>query len=513
MQMNLCRHQALGLLFGAMLALTLWFPSTREAQRLCLRWLVNWRGHTFVQGQPSGCVQYVIPNVQFTTEYAQELRQHSTNSLADYARATASGAYEGLEFPAMDPTWKNSPLLPWIAWQMAWQSAFAASTNTLNPALFNMRLPVIHLAELTDSNNGAFWLAEADLQFAAQHSESALEALWTAASRTNWDAGSTKAYLGLSQTFQLAGLSELDAAMEANGKDLFVDGVVGQNKHSIESMMVQAVSHNQPEEFARLVQLLVQLRRPNWSDYSMAVKNGFRGFNPDNELIKSMAVSLKYNLATNWLDLEYGTRKSLCQQVFQAYLQHYVDPVTVASFNAQTEASQIEVKLRERIDDEQMHDILWRDLFTELSGTLAYLMLSLLCAALLFDSFAWYLNRQSLPPRKWPWQAKIWAPAALAIIFSTLIFAKFEHLLGVGYTIGFPAEPPPLVSPALTRLCFALCVFCPLMFLVIHEWKSGRLKIKPLEIPALFGIGYLLCLLPMAFFRHQLVAEIISHYQ
>ena len=132
---------------------------------------------------------------------------------------------------------------------------------------------------------------------------------------------------------------------------------------------------------------------------------------------------------------------------------------------------------------------------------------------MLFDGFAWYLSRQPLPAGKWPRQPKIWGPAALAVIFSTLIFAKFEHLMGVGYTIGFPAEPPPMVSPVVTRLVFPLCVFCPLMILLLYEWKKDRLKIKPWEIPALVAISYLFCVLSMAIFRHQLVAENISNYQ
>jgi hypothetical protein len=497
----------------ALLAVALWFPSTREAQSMCLRWLLGLQGNTFVQGQPPGCIIYEIPNVQFTPKYRTELRSRSTNSLDDFALATVTGNALELPWPPVESAWTNSPLFRWIVLQSTWRSVAAAGTNFIPQASFNSLKRLTDLALMADSSNGAFWQAKAAIDFAAHDNTAATSALWTASSRTNWAAGSADLFAHLSRLSEQAGLSELDAASQAEGEDSFAASLQGQNRVFIDNQMVQAVRQGRPEQFARLFRLLVELRRTDWTDTSAFVYNAYRRFSPSDELTAAMAVPLKINLATNWTS-DYGRAKIIRQQIFQDFLGKYADSATVARFNSRAEAYETEHRLRSQIRENDIESALRWMFPCQIAGVLSLLTLSLLSAAIMFEFVLWHLRTRTEPPGKWPCEPLFWILSVVTVTGSSLILTKFQHAIGVGITVGFgPVEPPPIVNPLVLSFFCAFFVFSIGFLALLTEWKKGKLKAKPWKFPSLVAAAYLVSVVAMGFFRHQIVAEISARYQ
>ena len=500
---------------AALLAITLWFPSTREAQSLCLRWLLNLAGNTVVYGAYGygasfDFVEFEIPNVQFTEKYTQELKAHSTNSLDDFARATGSGKLtyyrDLLRFPPFEAAWTNSPLLTWMTLRQAAWSVDECDTNPMPPAMLKSCLFLAHTAERADPGNGAFWQAEAALDFAARDNADALSALWTAASLTNWDAGSANAFAYLIRLYQQAGLSQLDAVAHA-GSEIDQPEVPWQNSQFIQNQMVQAVRQEKPEQFSRLLQLLVELRRRDWADHHVRIANQYRVFPVGDDLVEPMAGPLKINLATNW-SFNYEQSRVTVRQVFQTYLSKFGDPVTVAWFNGQTESYQTELRLRQQNNNSKIFYKWFAG--CQITGSFAMLMLSLLCVSLLFEAVVWNLNKQTRVPGFWPRDRGFWILSLFVVVGSALVLARFVSAIDPGITF---EELPDFVSPLAAAFLLLLAACFTWLWLLLCSWRKGRLLAKPWRTCWCLALAYLISVLAMAFCRSQLVAEICSQYQ
>ena len=183
--MRWIRQKLPSLLLVALISISFFMPSAREAHVLCFRLLFHLNGKTFVQGQPSGCVLYIIPNVQFSKGYQEEMRQRSKRSPDDFILAMATGTWRDLKPPSA-VVWTNHLLLEWgaltYAWSQSEQQSPAGRTNDdvarhVNSSSLNTAGEVIRLAQAVDGTNGALWLAEALVNFQGQQDEAALASL------------------------------------------------------------------------------------------------------------------------------------------------------------------------------------------------------------------------------------------------------------------------------------------------------------------------------------------------
>jgi hypothetical protein len=520
------------LLLGTLLAVTLSLPSTRESQTLCLRWLLHWNAHTTVQGRFDGYGGgFCIPKVQFTPEYEQVLRERSTNSLEDFFLATPT-EYKRAGFcpnlPPVESAWTNSPLLPSMTFLMAVRSTVTNSAHALSPEYLNSVRTMMRLARMTDPANGAYSQAEACFDFAVHDNQAALQALWTSCSNRNWTICLAATFSGYSSLFQRAGLSKLDAAVQAVRMAPFENSYFPQhNQKYLDGLMIQAVSDGKPQEFVKLLQLLVELRRADWSDKYPDIYNVYRRFRPSDRLVEAMAVPLEMNLATNWADLPYDQAnhvdqvKAIRQRVFQGYLNRYADPVTVTVFNTQSESYQTESHLKNQIWELGSQSGSSFAIGSQVAGGSSLLLLSLLCSALMFNVIYWRLKRRAGQGRRWWCDPLFWILFLGAIFLNTVIFSSFLNLLKLA-DISAPAKvieiaklfdihPPGISAPGIA--CFFFLFFSAGLAYRLRQWKRGRLQNSSWKAVRLFAVAYLVAILAMAFFRSQLVACAAAQYQ
>lgn len=483
---------------------------------LCLRWLLHLDGKTFVEGLPDDDYFFedIIPNVQFTPKYLKELQGRSTNSLDDFALSFAAG-YEHLpHLPTVESAWTNSPLLPWMTLQMSWMATETHGTNPIPQSSLNSALSLMHLAQMAKPDNGAFWQAEARVDIGAHDNGAALRALWTAAQKGKWNAGEAGSFSELTNVLLRAGLSELDAVTKAD--EQFPSAMQHGINGFLDVLMTQSVHDDQPQEFLKLLQLLVELRRGDWVDEDPRICNVYREFSGSRELTEAMAAQLKINLATNWteLDLDYGNYHSIRHKVFEDYLNRYADPVTMVTFNSQAEADHTEQNLRDQLSEADGRAMDWPMLGAQIAGVGSLVMISLLCLALTFEALTWYLVNKIRPSGRLPRDLKFWLFALAVVIFNSLLLANLWFAFKFGSEPGDgPIEPPPLFNLDGRTLLVSFFYLLICLGGLLWEWKEGKLEINRWRVIRLFGCFYLVCVIMMAFFRHQYVMEISSHYQ
>ena len=506
-------------------ALSLCFASTREAHGLCARLLLHLSGETVVQGQPPGCVIQTIPNVQFTDKRRQDLRDRSTNSLEDFILASATGSYFGVEAPAAAVAWSNHPLLEWAAFRLTWiscrefshlNSTNSFETNAVAMAAVKNARQTLQYALAASPTNGALLLAEAYICFAEGQNQAALDALQIAATNRIWSAASEAEYLLINELLQSAGLSELDAAIGAS-QELSVTSLLAiQSRCSrfIGQLMLVTVNENDEPRFTMLLQLLVELRRAEWSCRSEYTFNSFRRFRSDNDLINAMAKQMgKEPLPeSEGLSFEHFQQtRELREQILQDYLNQHAEPVTVGHFITQSEDYKTEKALRSEISDLRFRSTMRTWMFTNLAGVLALLALSLFGVALLFEIVIWALRKYSSQPNKLPRCKGFWITVSMVVIASTAVFANFWITSGIDSKGGFgPVEPPPLVSPAAQAWLIATLLCTTWFSGLLLDWKSSKSPIKPCVVTAFFAFVYLACGFAMAYFRFASVEKIAS---
>jgi hypothetical protein len=506
------------------------FSETREAQVLIIRLLLHLKGTTFVQGQPSGCIAYMVPNVQFTEKHQKELRIRSNQSLDDYALAViikndteSELPPPRLELPPMEVSWTNHPLLNWAAFHMAGITGNRiASLNSTNYPITNTAAllflknahATIHLAQTMNSTNGALWLAEACVDFDEGRDEAALAALKHAATNRNWNATAATDFSHMNELLLKSGLPPVDAAIAANSQSCGMDvlGIQGKNLRNLRRLLTAAVNNKNEPAFSELLQLLVELRRAEWSDKDMEIYNYFRRSPLGDELINAMAKQMGKPSISDTDHMGYQQRHEIQKQVFQDYIRQHSDMGTVASFIAQDECYGTERALRSRLSEMQFRSLIWTLVWNSLSGSLAAFLLSSLVIALLFAPLICLLQKIPADVGLVPKQSTFWATAFVVVFASSLIFVNFWAAVGLGNTVGFgPAEPSPLINPMLQIFLVSSGLFGFILATSFVDWKRKKLTSKSWKHLALYSaMAYLVCIFAMAFFRSQAVAEIIS---
>jgi len=501
------------------------FPATREAHVLIIRLLLHLKGTTFVQGQPSGCIGYMVPNVQFTEKHQKELRIRSNQSLDDYALAVVienETESERLELSPTEVSWTNHPLLNWAAFHMAGitgnritslNSTNYPITNTVALSFLKNAHATIHLAQTMNSTNGALWLAEACVDFDEGRDEAALAALKYAATNRNWNATSATDFSHMNELLLKSGLPPVDAAIAANrsyGMDVLV--IQGKNLRNLGRLLPAAVNDKNEPAFSGLLQLLVELRRAEWSDKDMEIYNYFRRSQLGDGLINAMAKQMGKPSISDTDHMGYQQRREIKKQVFQDYIRQHSDMGTVASFIAQDECYVTERALRSRLSEMQFRSLIWAGVWNSLSGSLAAFLLSSLVITLLFAPLICLLQKIPADVGFVPKQSTFWTTAFGTVFASSLIFVNFWAAVGLGNTVGFgPAETSPLINPMLQIFLVSSGLLGFILATFIFDWRRKKLAPQSLKHLALYSaMAYLVCIFAMAFFRFQIVDEIIT---
>jgi hypothetical protein len=506
-----------GILFfsGILLLVTLFLPAAREAHVLCLRLVTHATGKTVVQGQPSGCIVYTIPNIRFTEQHQRELSKQSNVSIDDYVLASSTGSFLELEFPpAITST--NHPLLQWTALQLAWiaaqQQASSSPTNTTETLRSLRRLRTarefIQLAQASCPTNGGLWIAEASVDFAAGNDEAALAALWRAATNRNWDATTGKSFLYISTILNQAGLSKVDAAIAANyhsDASLSVQGIV---KKNIERLLISAVQKADAEKFSNLLQLLVELRKADWIDKSFEVRNTFRMFTGSIDVVNVMADKLGRNRVPELTDFNFEIRQQIQRRLFEDYLNLHADARTASSFFAQKEAYETERKLRRQLDEANFRPMLWSGLCCTLSGGVASLMFTFLILSIFFELPFLFLRKRARRSGEWPRDSNFWTITAIIFVLGVIAFTSFWNFLGVANETGFSSEHSSVASPFTQSLLTSILVCGLWLGVLLIFWRYGKKPVNNWPFIRAFGAAYLIAILAMAYYRSQLVETI-----
>ena len=247
-------------------------PAARESQILCVRLLLHLSGKTVVQGQPPGCVIYIVPNVIFSDAHGAELLRRAGDSPDDYFRARAVRR-DVAAGPPME-MWRGHPLI-----ECAVASAMERLPHALPPAKgapkaapdLDARVQhateIVALAQQTCPQNGALWLAEARLLFLRNANEEGLAACRTALQKGNWQIRSPGAVSYLKALLLASGLSDLDAMIEATAQcDRGLAMLEFPVQARLGTLMADAVRGGEREKFRDLLSLRREIRNAHWSD-------------------------------------------------------------------------------------------------------------------------------------------------------------------------------------------------------------------------------------------------------
>jgi predicted membrane protein len=111
-----------------------------------------------------------------------------------------------------------------------------------------------------------------------------------------------------------------------------------------------------------------------------------------------------------------------------------------------------------------------------------------------------------------PKQSTFWTTAFGTVFASSLIFVNFWAAVGLGNTVGFgPAETSPLINPMLQIFLVSSGLLGFILATFIFDWRRKKLAPQSLKHLALYSaMAYLVCIFAMAFFRFQIVDEIIT---
>jgi hypothetical protein len=499
--MRFRRKQIWGLVLVLLSLLSVVFRSTREAHLLCLRVVFPLKGNTFVQGQPDGCTLYTIPNVQFSEPYRTELMERSGQSADDFALATGSREWSQLKIPSPSGL-TNHPLAVWTALM----SSYLESSYHTNASEVERSLALVRFAETANQTNGALWLAEAAVKFRAHQDVAAIAALRVAAEKSTWSTGSEKNFQYLSKLYEKAGLSQLDAAIEANfiDSDWQVSMVQSTLKEHLQRLMAQAATSTNDDEFLNLFELLVQLRKAEWAEGSAKNPNGFRYFSPDDDLSKAMGSRM--NLMPE-ASSDYDKQREFQRKAFQDYLVMQTDQKIVSRFLGQADVTQTERKLRREILDGPLFQ---REMLTmvctSMSGGCAALFLYLGFTAVLQQLPFLWLRKVGGNRGTWPRSQGFWAGAVLLSVVTIAIGTHFLIALGMFSDVGLiVSDSAERMSPRAQSAVASTIICCSFFVLWLTIWKARKKSIEAWHVISSLVWIYIAAVFAMAYYRFELV--------
>lgn len=486
---------------------------------LCFRMLFHLRGETMVRGQPPGCIIYTIPNVVFTDAYQAELRKASANSPEIYVLASSTGDYSKLE-PPPTSAWTNHMLLKWGALQMSRLAAQAGGETNESGiskralAFAEIALPLVRHAQSVEPTNGTYWLAEAAVQFARKDDAAALAALRIAASNNVWRADMENTFTNMISLFLKAGLSKLDAVTAANllsptTSTLWLQTVI---RHNFGRLMEAAVRRSDDEEFNRLFQLLVELRRASWDERSFEFLNMFRNSLSRDGLEDAMAVRIGIVIPPepDRYDAESRIREKLRSQAFQDYLNRYGTVETFARFRGQADGNNTIRSLRKQLVRVHTDSLMLKWAISSTMGLFASLVLALLIVGVLSELPFLGLQGSARAFGYWPCGWRFWLTTVAAVALGTFVFTDVQLGLGL-YTRGglqLVSEPEHM-SPRCEAFITAL-VICVIWFAALLSVR--RTSKKPIHTwPFVIGLAALYCIVVIVagIFRERTV-EIVQ---
>jgi len=510
-------------LLGLLLLATLLFPATREAHVLTVRLLFHLNGKTIVQGQPSGCTIYVVPNVKFSDGYIAELRARSGRSLDDYALALGDLRHAGLEVPPIDAAWTNHPLMNWAAFQLTRNVILSArsvsDTNGVVTNLAAIQLEVdlarkaVHVARSASPTNGAWWLLEAGLNFIEDQPEKALANLREAAVRPVWDASLAPTKRYLVEIFRRGGLSELDAIIE--GGNLTPDHAWiftrQELSRSLGRQFVAAIEQTNESRLVEVFSTLVELRKGCWSEVGRTLLNGLRFYDPYDSMVNAMAQRLGLPAVPEFTFESREMRRRILQETEAKFLSLYISPKILAWYEAQNAGLVTEKRLRDVLREQAWNSGKWVWFYCMVIGGVVLFTLAGLCVLSLTSlPFRWLLSRQSDLCRM-PRSRGFWAMSLAAMVPSVLLLVSVLFAIGEFSRIGFgPPEPPPMLPPWLEATLIAGAMWVSCFTVGMAVWVDKK---SPKHMGGIIKSGvliYLTLIVLMALSRTAMAGHIMS---
>ncbi len=455
-------------------------PATREVLVLNLRILTQMQGKTIAQGQPPSCFIHIIPNAEFSRRHCEELGTKSSESVDAYVLACFSGRWNELEPPPPE-SWLNHPLAIWGAFRLASaveDRSYHGTNFFSSPSPY---LPVaeetIRLLRKTHPTNGALALAEASVLFSKGDDEAALKALGVAASLREWQYDADRVFEYHKALFQAAGLTSLDASIEAGNKggDTSCLTVCRDIRHHLNHLMRLAVIAGEDERFRELFQLVKDLQVSFWHGQGMG--NYFRGFSSSDDLTRAMAERLGRVIPERGGAESYDAirkaeteaeRDFLAQTVNDRQFHVAVDPTRLARFKEAKHQTSQRCLIRS----------LWASAFGVLSLSSLHLAVTFALIGLHFRLLAGELSNRWLPKSR-----SFWLCLFPMIIMLTLWGAIIERELLQEAGMGAPnLGNEPYWS---AFLCVAIAIvshgilhrsdlpkWLRIPFAIFSDWKS-----------------------------------------
>ncbi len=254
---------------GLMLIASLSWCESREVQVGLFRMVFRLTGgRTFTYDLSPGCVVHLIPEVDFTRQYCEQLGAAAERSPDDYLVARYCRPY-ARGFPPPE-AWRGHPMLQWAAVEITSQLMEGADdgpASATRPARIPAKrieeaLAIVRLAQAAAPENGAIYLAEALLLFEAGEDGAALNALRQAAEKHQWALQSREVFFRARELLINRGLPRFDATFEANR---FAEGRFGYLTHEVakhlDRLLAQAVSNREDGNVTDLLLLWARLRR------------------------------------------------------------------------------------------------------------------------------------------------------------------------------------------------------------------------------------------------------------
>jgi len=504
----------------ALFVASLFFPSAREVHGLTLRLLINWRGDTAVRGWESSCLVYVMPHVGFTPEHENELRRRSTNSLSDYLLASATGEYFKLPFPSPSVC-TNSVLLPWAVFRFAdiaaHQMEHAGTTNETVGADFaqasgNSARVVINHAQLAWPTNGAWWLAESALAFAARNDAQALSALRIATERGSWNTASAEVFPVVAGTFEVAGFSKLDAAVEANNLAThytarLVQGIIRRN---LDRLLIDAVEQGNDAKFNELLEILVALRKVDWEDKTAEPLNVFLNSGIGNDVIDAIARSTGSLPITELARGNYDKEKKLRREVLGSFLHVHAELEIATSYLVQREMTKVGNKLRLVLRSVRNEASMKSMFGASMAGAMTAFLFACLLLSVLCEGLFALLRLKGCAVGRWPVAKGFWIMTIPVLAFAVWVMNNCFVAFGVGDHRGFGSSD---FSSGFSRtmetgvLAALLCIAWFTVFLMF--WRSAKGSFASWPILVVVADLYCVAVLVTAFYRNQLT-ELIA---
>ncbi len=499
--MKLAQKQTWVLVLAVCFTITMAVPSTREAHLLCFNLLIHREGKTYVQGQPSGCVIYIIPNVQFSESYKLKLigeLEHSPDNffLAYYPRKPWNSSAP----PAKD--WFSHPLLEWAVLNCVGDS------SVTNKEDLKFARELLDLAKQKDENNGGLWLAEAALNFKEGKDDPAWTALEISASvKTNWVADTPEEFGYCASLFEQAGLSKLDAAVEANWRSshLGLVYVQGQIMREIGDCMVSAVQTTNDARFCEILSHVLDLGRIEWVTRNQTTQNTFANFRPDDDLINAM----RKRLGEPQLSEDFATRQEQRASILLKFVDRLPDQKVAGRLLGRWDASKSLKELRGQRSQLLLRKNMLLEAFVSMAGGLSVITLILLASLVLqLLPFEW-LRRSGGIYGIWPNRLRFWIFSVCALIAAGYVCTIGFFRLGLFNEVGFPSVERSELNPLAKALILSVILSVFWFAALILGWKTAKKSFNPSPAIILLAFVYLGSIAVMAYFRLQ-AAQAIS---